>query len=69
MNVLKVVCMRVQYLTFVDSASYLEMPLRKLPEAFGLAVTKSWYPIVLTRRRISNMSGRCHIRFTMAMTP
>jgi hypothetical protein len=36
MNGLKVVCLRVQHLTFLDSASYLAMPLRKLPEAFGL---------------------------------
>ena len=29
---------------FIDSASYLPIPLRKLPEAFGLPVAKSWYP-------------------------
>jgi len=29
---------------FIDSLSYLLMPLRKLPEAFGISVTKSWYP-------------------------
>jgi hypothetical protein len=36
--------MRVYNLTFVDSASYLAIHLRKLPEPFGLTVTKSWYP-------------------------
>jgi len=29
---------------FIDSVSYLPTPLRKLHEAFGLSVTKSWYP-------------------------
>ena len=28
---------------FIDSVSYLPMPLRKLSEAFGLSVTKAWY--------------------------
>jgi hypothetical protein len=60
--------MRVQYLTFVDSASYLAMPLRKLPEAFGLAATKIWYPIILTRMRISTMSVQCPIGVTMFIT-
>ena len=34
----------MEHLLFLDSSSYLPMPLRKLPEAFGLTVTKSWYP-------------------------
>jgi hypothetical protein len=29
---------------FLDSISYLPLPLRKLPEAFGLPSSKSWYP-------------------------
>jgi hypothetical protein len=33
MRVLKVLCMRVHHLTFVDSACYLEMQLRKFLEA------------------------------------
>ena len=33
-----------EHLTFLDSISFLPMALRKLPEAFGLTVTKSWYP-------------------------
>jgi len=44
MNGLKIVSMEIEQMHFLDSASYLPMPLRKLPEAFGLAVTKSWYP-------------------------
>ena len=44
MNGLKIVCMKIEHMVFLDSASYLPMPLRKLPEAFGLTVSKSWYP-------------------------
>jgi hypothetical protein len=36
--------MTVEHLTFLDSISFLPMALRKLPEAFGLSATKSWYP-------------------------
>jgi len=44
LNGLKIVSMKIQHMLFIDSVSYLPMPLRKLPEAFGLSVTKSWYP-------------------------
>ena len=44
MNGLKIMCMRVEHLVFLDSASFLPFALRKLPEAFGLTVGKSWYP-------------------------
>jgi hypothetical protein len=33
----------MEHLQFLDSSRYLPMPLRKLPEAFGLSVSKSWY--------------------------
>ena len=33
-----------EHLVFLDSVSFLPCALRKLPEAFGLQVTKSWYP-------------------------
>jgi hypothetical protein len=36
--------MRAQHLIFLDCASYLPMLLRKLPVAFGLAVSKYLYP-------------------------
>ena len=36
--------MKFEHMIFIDSASYLPMPLRNLPEAFGLSVAKSWYP-------------------------
>ena len=44
LNGLKIVSMKLELMVFIDSASYLPMPLRKLPEAFGLSVAKSWYP-------------------------
>jgi len=36
--------MKIEHMLFIDSVSYLLMPLRKLPEAVGLQVNKSWYP-------------------------
>jgi len=44
MNGQKIMCMRVEHLVFLDSVSFLPFPLRKLPEAFGLTASKSWYP-------------------------
>jgi hypothetical protein len=35
--------MKMQHIHFLDSVSYLPMPLRKLPEAFGLSSSKSWF--------------------------
>ena len=36
--------MKIELMLFIDSVSYLPMPLRTLSEAFGLSVTKSCYP-------------------------
>jgi len=44
MKGLKIMCMRMDHLVFLDSVSFLPFPLRTLPEAFGLTVAKSWYP-------------------------
>jgi hypothetical protein len=44
MNGLKIICMKAEHITFLDSVCYLPFPLRKLPEAFGLSSSKSWYP-------------------------
>jgi DNA polymerase elongation subunit (family B) len=41
---LKIISMKMQHIHFLDSVSYLPMPLRKLPEAFGLTSLKSWFP-------------------------
>jgi len=44
MNGLRIMCMKMQHLVFLDSVSFLPCPLRKLPEAFGLTDSKLWYP-------------------------
>ena len=36
--------MRMELLVFLNSVSFLSFALRKLPEAFGLTASKSWYP-------------------------
>jgi len=41
---LKIISIKMQHIQFLDSISYLPMPLRKLPEAFGLSAKKSWLP-------------------------
>jgi len=35
--------MKIHNIQFLDSVSYMPMPLRKRPEAFGLQAPKSWY--------------------------
>jgi hypothetical protein len=39
---LKIISTKMQHVHFLDSVSFLPMPLRKLPEAFGLS-SKSWF--------------------------
>jgi hypothetical protein len=68
MNGLKVVCMRVKHLTFLDSASYLAMSLRKLPEAFGLVAKKSWYPHYFNTKANLNYLGPMPDKVNMGMT-
>ena len=43
-NGLKIMCMKMQHLVFLDSVSFLPCALRKLAEAFGLSAAKSQYP-------------------------
>jgi len=43
-NGLKIISMKMEHLVFLDSVSFLQCALRKLPEAFGLQAYKSWYP-------------------------
>jgi len=40
----KSISMRTQHLHFLDSVSYLPMPLRKLSEALCFLPSKSWFP-------------------------
>jgi len=44
MSGLKIMCMKMEHLVFLESVSFLTCALPKLPEAFGLSATKSWYP-------------------------
>jgi len=44
LNGLIIVSMKIEHMLFIDSASYLPMPLCKLPEALGLSLSKSCYP-------------------------
>jgi len=45
MKGIKIMCMKIQHLVFLDSVLFLPFPLlRKLPEAFGLSASKSCYP-------------------------
>ena len=41
---LKIISMKMQHTHFLDSISYLPMPIRELPEAVGLSSKKSWFP-------------------------
>jgi hypothetical protein len=43
MNKKKIMCMHMEHLVLLDSVSFLQCALRKLPEAFGLSASKSWY--------------------------
>jgi hypothetical protein len=47
----KNIFMEIEHMTYLDSASYLPMTLRKLPEAFGLSVNKSSYPHYFNMKR------------------
>jgi len=44
MSELRIMCMKMEHLVFLDSVSFLPCALRKLPESFGLSASKSWYP-------------------------
>ena len=51
MNGLKIMCTKMQHLVFLDSVSFAPFALRKLAEALGLTVSKSWYPTILIVRK------------------
>jgi len=57
MNGLKIMCMKMEHLVFLDSVSFLPCALRKLPEAFGLSASKSWYPHYFNTRENLNYVG------------
>jgi len=41
---------KIHHIQFLDSLSYMPTPLRKLPEAFGLQASKSWFPHYLNTK-------------------
>jgi hypothetical protein len=54
---IKIVSMKIEHMLFIGSVSYLPMPLSKLPEAFGLVTTKSWYPHYFNKNKNVNYVG------------
>jgi len=54
MRGLKIMCMKMEHLVFLDSVSFLPCALRKLPEAFGLSASKSWYAHYFNTRETLN---------------
>jgi hypothetical protein len=57
MNGMKIMCVKVEGMTWLGSLNYIGMPLRKLPEAFGLASVKSWYPYLFNTAENMNYLG------------
>ena len=49
---LRIISMKMQHIHFLDSISYLPLPLRKLPEAFGLSAKKMFSPTIGIQRQI-----------------
>ena len=43
-NGLKIMCMKMEHLVFLDSVSFLPCALCELPEAIGQSTSKSLYP-------------------------
>ena len=58
MNGLKIMCVRIELLLFLDSISFLPFALRKLSDAFGLTVSKSWYPHYFNTRANLDYVGK-----------
>jgi hypothetical protein len=57
LNGLKIICMKIEHLTFVVSISYLPMPLRTVPEAFELSLRKPWNPHYFNTKTNLNYVG------------
>jgi len=45
-NGLKIISIKMEHLVFLDSLSFLPCALRKLPVAFGLEASRSWYTLL-----------------------
>jgi len=57
MSGLKIMCMKMEHLIFLDRVSFLPCALRKLPEPFGLSASKSRYPHYFNNRENLNYIG------------
>ena len=57
MNGQKIICLKVENVTWLDSLNYLAMPLRKLSEALGLKAQKPWYPHLFNTTENINYVG------------
>jgi hypothetical protein len=57
LNGVKIMCLKFENFTWLDSLNYLAMLLRKLPEAFGLTSQKSWYPHLFNTSEKMNYVG------------
>jgi len=57
LNGQKIISMTIHHVTFLGSISFLPMALRKLPEAFGISATKSWYPHLINTKANLNYVG------------
>jgi hypothetical protein len=57
MNGQKIMCLKVENVTWLDSLNYLAMQLRKLPETFCLTAKKSWYPHLFNTTENMNSVG------------
>jgi len=56
-NGLKIICMTMEHLTFIDSISFMPRSLLKLPDAFGITVANSWYPHYFNTNENMNYVG------------
>jgi hypothetical protein len=57
---LKIISMKIEHIHFLDSVSYLPMPLRELLEAFGLSSSKSWFPLYFNTEATLDYVGFIH---------
>jgi len=57
MSGLKIMCMKMEHLVFLDSVSFLPCALRKLAEAFGPSAFNLWYPHYFNTRENRNHVG------------
>jgi len=57
MRGLKIMCMKMEHLVFLESVSFLPCSLRKLPEAFDMSASESWYPHSFNTRENQNYVG------------